>query len=123
MARNNIELKLIRGNHVAAKTPAPDFKRHKELVAMGAEVEEEINPALVISLVDHPVVIQYGEFEIRLSPRARVRVADHGKLDKDNLPKSVALKPLPAKVAPKIEEDKSSEKKKSTRKKVAKKKD
>jgi hypothetical protein len=99
MARNNIELKLIRGNTAKSNTTKPDLKKYKEMVNLGRVKEEMCNPAMLISLVDYPVVVKYGKSEIRLSPRSREKVADHTLLDKDSLTKDVALKKLPGKKA------------------------
>jgi hypothetical protein len=93
--RNNVKVGLIRGNHIASKTPKPDLNLYKSQVKRGAMLEKDVNPALIISLVDYPIDVQYGADKIRISPRARLKIADHSKLNKDRLPKGIALKQLP----------------------------
>ena len=92
-------------------------KSYNKLVKLGREAEETKEPALIISLVDYPVVLKYGEFELRVSPRSRLKIGDHNKLDKNSLPKSIALKKLPSKASKSVK-DKSEVKIKSRKKAV-----
>lgn len=117
MARNKIELKLMRGNVAKSNQTPPDLDNYNKLVKLGREAEETKEPALIISLVDYPVVLKYGEFELRVSPRSRLKIGDHNKLDKNSLPKSIALKKLPSKASKSVK-DKSEVKIKSRKKAV-----
>ncbi len=78
--RNTIELKLIRGNHRISNSTKPDIELYKKLVKEGSEREEIKKPGLLISRLDHPVDVAYDERTIRLSPRAKLKVADIDKL-------------------------------------------
>ena len=95
--KNKIEMRVIRGNHKPSQMPKPDLKLFQEQVRQGKIPEKRKNPAMVISLVDYPIEITYDGKGMMLSPRERMSVGDHQKLDKNRLPKGkVALKLLPA---------------------------
>ena len=91
---NNIEVKLIRGNNISNPTK-PDVESFKELVKRGEVLEKEVNPAYLISALDHPVNIVYGSDTIRLSPRAKVKVGNVEKLPKE-LPNRIYVKRIAA---------------------------
>lgn len=97
--RNNVSLRLIRGNRIPNPTTKPDYELYKQQVALGGIKEEMVAPALVINTHDYPVNIKYGDYHIRLSPRSRQKVADHGKLDKDSIPAGIVLKLMEPKKA------------------------
>lgn len=90
--KNKITVGLIRGNHIS-NTTKPDVELFKRQVAEGEKVDERLNPALLISGLDHPENIEYGDTIIRLSPRARVEIGDYKKLQSD-LPKRVYVKKI-----------------------------
>jgi len=89
--KNDIDVKLIQGNLISNPTK-PDVELYKELVEKGKIVEEVVHPALVISRLDYPVVLNYGESKIRLSPRSILKVGDVDKLGE--LEKGVFLKKI-----------------------------
>lgn len=55
------------------------------------EEEIQVAPAIVISRANYPIIIDYGDEKIRLSPRQRVKVANASKLIKENLPADVTI--------------------------------
>lgn len=123
MARNRVELKLIRGNQITSNSTKPDIELYKKQVAKGKEKTDVKNPAIIFSLVDYPIVVEYGDEKLRLSPRCKLQIADHNLLDKESLPKGkVALK-LVSKKAPSSSQvsEESEPKPRKSRKKVTKK--
>lgn len=104
--RNSVTVGLIRGNEKNSNQSKPDVELVKELIAKGKVVEEMIDPCLVISRLDYPVNVEYGDDTIRLSPRGRVTVCDTQKLGE--LPNGVVKKRLVAQ-APVIAEKKEVE--------------
>lgn len=121
--RNNIEVKLIRGNHRISNSTKPDIESYKKLVIEGGLREEIVKPGLLISRLDNPEDIAYGDERIiRLSPRQKVKVANVDKVGK--LAKGIFLKKLfKNQEIPKelLKEDKVKVAKKSKRKKSKKK--
>jgi hypothetical protein len=95
MPKNRVEMKLMRGNHTASKTPKPDIELYKRQVAKGRERQEEVNPAMIYNLANFPIVIDYGREKLRLSPKASMKIANHELLKKEKLPKEIALKQIP----------------------------
>jgi len=90
MARGNkITVGLIDGNTISENVK-PKVELLNELVKEGAKVEEAVKPALLISTVDYPVTIKYGDHCIRLTGRAREKIADWSKIG--DLPDGIALK-------------------------------
>lgn len=55
-------------------------------------VEERVNPAKLISRLNYPVQIKYGEETINVSPRAKLTIADETKLGK--LPVGIVVKKI-----------------------------
>lgn len=92
--KNSIELRLIRGNErQISNHTKPDVESYKRLVERGGLEEKTVKPGLLISRVDKPVTLKYGEDEIRLSPRGQEKVADVNKLE-NPLPNGLYLKLL-----------------------------
>ena len=89
--KNSIKVGLIDGNSIG-ENEKPNVDLLNEMVKEGSLVEDIIKPALLISTVDFPVVVSYGEHKIRLSGRAREKVADHSKLGE--LPSGITVKKL-----------------------------
>ena len=90
-AKNNISLGLIDGNSIG-ENEKPNVELLNEMVKEGLVSDTVIKPALLISVVDYPVTISYGSHKIRLSGRAREKVADYSKLG--NLPSGITVKKL-----------------------------
>lgn len=122
--RNSIEVKLIRGNHRISNSTKPDIELYKSLVTKGNLKEELVKPALVISRVDYPIDVEYGGSTIRVSPRAKLPVADMdllGDIEKglvvkklfknQPIPKSLTEEKPVKKVKKKVSKKKSSKKK------------
>lgn len=93
--KNKIDVNLIRGNNIS-KTTKPDVELFNKLVEEGSKVEKQINPALLISRLDYPENVKYGDRTIRMSPRANVKIADANKIKSEGLPKGIFLKKLTA---------------------------
>jgi hypothetical protein len=91
-SKNNITVGIIRGNDIG-NTTKPDVDLFKRQVAKGEIVEQSVNPALLISTLDYPINIAYNDGFIRLSPRAKIKVGDVNKLQKE-LPARVFLKKI-----------------------------
>lgn len=116
--RNEVKVGLIRGNSVTYKTPKPDLHHYNNQVKLGAVIEKRTKAAWIISTLDYPVVIEYNNQKMRLSPRAKVEIADHQKLKKESLPKGVVLKLANnSKVNVKSEEEPQPRKKRGRKKK------
>ena len=116
--RNEIKIGLIRGNTITYKTSKPDLNHYNNQVKLGAVIEKRTKNAWVISTLDYPVVITYNNQKIRLSPRAKVEIADHQKLDKESLPQGVVLKlAINSKVNVKSEKEPQPRKKSGRKKK------
>lgn len=91
--KNSVEVKLIQGNTKISKSEKPDVNFVNELVEKSKEVEKVEKPALLISRIDYPVTVKYSEFTIRVSPRAKLKIANYDKLGE--LPKGLVLKKMP----------------------------
>jgi len=89
--KNNVKVGLIEGNTISENEKA-NVELVEEVTKKGSIVEKIVKPALLISKVDNPETIKYGDSFIRLSGRAQEKVADHTKLGE--LPKGVLLKQL-----------------------------
>lgn len=109
--RNKIEVKLMRGNEIS-KTTAPDVKLIDKMIKEGQKEHKIVDPVLVINSNDHAEIIKYGESTIRLSPRARQKVADASLLGE--LPKGVLKKKLQLSVSD-VEKVKEAKKPASTK--------
>lgn len=90
--RNNIEVRLIRGNQRISNSTPPDVDLYKKLVKKGAEREEIKKPAMVISRLDYAISIDYGDSKINVSPRSKLKVADYDKLG--DMPNGIVVKKL-----------------------------
>lgn len=90
--KSEISVGVIRGNNIS-NTTKPDVDLFKSLVKEGSKIEEAVKPALLISILDYPINIEYGDAVIRLSPRAKLKVGDYRKLP-SKLPASVYLKKI-----------------------------
>ena len=89
--KNNIKVGLIDGNSIG-ENEKPNVELLNEKVKEGSVADIVVKPALLISTIDYPVVISYGENKIRLSGRAREKIADYSKLG--DLPSGVTVKKL-----------------------------
>ena len=78
--KNSVDVKLISGNKKISKSSEPDVESYNKLLKEGSETENSVRPAVIISRVDHPVDVKYGDRTIRVSPRAQLEVADISKL-------------------------------------------
>lgn len=72
---------------------AVDTAMVNALSEKGAVAEAVVAPAIIASMVDYPITLQYGEESIRVSGRSRVQVADFSKLPV-SLPKGLVVKKL-----------------------------
>ena len=82
--KNKIEVKLMDGNTLA-KPNQIDMDSHKAILK---EAEQEVKGnCKIVSRLDHPVVIPYGNYELRISPRATLRV--DSSLLPDKLPTGI----------------------------------
>lgn len=90
--KNDIKVGLIDGNTEPEVIPESTKSLIAEKLKSATVEEVPEKQGLLISDVDYPVRISYGNDTIRLSGRARERVLDISKLGE--LPKSVKLKEL-----------------------------
>ena len=77
--RNTVQVKLIQGNEISNEKK-PDIQSFKELVEKGSKTEEIKKPGLLISRVDYPITVKYGDDVIRVSPRSKLKIANTDKL-------------------------------------------
>lgn len=96
--RNDVKVALLDGN-VVEETPTISPKQALDSAVKKSElVQAEDKPGkkgLLISVVDYPQTIDYGDAKIRLSGRANEPVNDISKLGElAKLPKGVKLKVL-----------------------------
>lgn len=103
--KNKVEIKLADGNRKKSVVTPPDMKLYKRQVEEGKKNVNPTNPALLISRLDHPEMIQYGDGKIRLSPRASTKVPDRNLLQED-LPRGVFIKKISVKAKQSKEEEK-----------------
>jgi hypothetical protein len=89
--KNKISVGLIRGNNISTEAK-PDVELFNELVKIGKEAEEIVDPVLLISRVDYPITVKYGDRMIRVSPRSQLKVADGSLLGE--LPNGIYKKKL-----------------------------
>lgn len=90
--KNKIEVKLIRGNNINSQMQL-DMVEYKRMVKEGEKTEKAIRPALLISRLDHPEVVKYGDTHIRISPRVNERIGDVEKLP-EKLPVGIFVKKI-----------------------------
>ena len=90
--KNNIKVGLIKGNTKISNETKHDVKLLKGISEVGAKAEKMVEPVMLISRLDYPENIIYGDRTIRLSPRSKLPVADASKLG--TLPKGVVKKRL-----------------------------
>ena len=70
--------------------PKPIEENHIKI----AKAKEELSqPALLVSRVNYPVTIKYDKSIIRVSPRARLKIADLSKV-KGELPNEILVKKI-----------------------------
>ena len=91
--KNSIKVGLIDGN-TFGENEKPNVELLNEKVKEGSKTEEVIKPAIIISKVDYPITLAYGNSTIRVSGRAKEKVADYTKLDMDKLPSGISVKKL-----------------------------
>jgi hypothetical protein len=87
-----IKASIIDGNTkaVAEKVDKTDKQLIEEKRKSGARKEKRINIGWVISRLDEPKDIEYDGNIMRVSGRAKVKIADHTKLGK--LPTGIVCK-------------------------------
>jgi len=88
MSKNKVEVKVQKIDPM--ENPA-DSSIIELSLEKAESIEQEVNPAKVISRADHPIEIKYGDVSIRLSPRQTVEVADESKIDKSCLSPLVVI--------------------------------
>lgn len=89
--KNNVKVGLIDGNS-EAESVSEEKKAVLENASKKEDIPKDAQKGLIISVVDHPITIKYGNSKIRLSGRANEPVDDISKLGE--LPKGVKLKKL-----------------------------
>jgi hypothetical protein len=93
--RNTIKVGLIKGNESKiSKTDEVSVKSFNETLEKGKQTDEIIQPCLLISRLDYPVDISYGDSVIRLSPRAKEKLGDVNKIKNEKLPNGIFIKEL-----------------------------
>jgi len=88
--RNEIKVQLMEGNNIS-NDKKPDIESFDELVKKGSLPDKISRPGFIISKVDYPITVEYGDDQIRVSPRARLQV---GNLDKVKVKDGIVLKAL-----------------------------
>lgn len=92
--KNNVSVKLIRGNSKGEEGTKPDKVAFEEAVKKGAVADKGIKPGMIISRIDYPEIVEYNDSKIRISSRSKLKIADYSKLGE--LPKGIFLKKLSA---------------------------
>lgn len=90
--KNSFKMNVVEGNTISEKE-SDNVELFEKNKAEGSKIENIEKPALIISTVDYPITIKYGDKKIRLSGRARESIADWSKLP-ETLPTGVSLKKL-----------------------------
>lgn len=82
----------LQGESLGVETGKEDKKYCQGTATRKMEVEERTNPAKLISRLNHPQPVSYGNETIQMSPRGKVVVADYKKLGE--LPQGIILKKM-----------------------------
>lgn len=88
----NISAKVLDGNTIEKKEAVDKSTKQKiqEKRDSGARKEKRVNVGWIISRLDEPKDVDYDGNVMRVSPRAKAKIADHTKLGK--LPNGLVLK-------------------------------
>lgn len=88
----NIKAKILDGNTIEKKevVDKSDKQMIEDKKAFASKKEERKNIGWVISRLDEPKDVEYNGNVMRISPRAKQKIADHTKLGK--LPTGLVLK-------------------------------
>ena len=78
----------LKGEPIGLESGAKESK-YIQGASVKQEVEKRVNEAKLISRLNYPVTVKYGEDTIMISPRAKLVVADADKVGK--LPTGIIL--------------------------------
>ncbi len=81
----------IKGEPIGIESGAKDNK-YLQGVSAKPEIEKRVKPAKLISRLNYPESVKYGENTINISPRGKMIVGDMDKVGK--LPQGIILKKI-----------------------------
>ena len=91
--KNSIKIGLIDGNQDTSAKINPNVKLVNDKAEKGAKEEVVVKPAILMSVVDHPVKVKYGDDVIRFTGRAKEKISNWELLE-NPLPTGLKLKKL-----------------------------